>query len=121
MRHFGAAEDRRCFTAEEWDSNTLSADQALVRLLEEHPTTLTRRIARPPPPSATRCKAAIVATLLEGGSAECVARALSVSVRTLQRKLGAAGTTFRELSDAVRKRLAQGYLGDPSVGRRYHM
>jgi AraC-like DNA-binding protein len=38
-----------------------------------------------------------------------------VSVRTLQRKLVATGTTFREVSETVRGRLAEGYLTDPGV------
>ena len=42
-------------------------------------------------------------------------RALHVSVRTLQRKLVAAGTTFKEVSEAVRSRLAEEYLTDPKV------
>ena len=58
---------------------------------------------------------ALTATLPEGGSTRDVARALHVSVRTLQRKLVAAGTTFRELSETARARLAQEYLADPKV------
>jgi AraC-like DNA-binding protein len=40
----------------------------------------------------------------EGGSAPAIARALHVSVRTLQRRLVIGGTTFRELSEGVRIR-----------------
>ncbi len=58
---------------------------------------------------------AIASVLPEGGSAADVARALHVSVRTLQRKLVATGTTFREVSETVRSQLAEEYLTDPRV------
>jgi transcriptional regulator GlxA family with amidase domain len=57
----------------------------------------------------------VAAKLPEGASAEAVARELNLSVRTLQRRLVACGTTFHKVSDAVRARLAAGYLSDPAV------
>jgi AraC-like DNA-binding protein len=112
---FGAAADRLCFSGEEWDSPMESADAALARLLEEHARILAQRI--PHPASGVRAEAlrAMASALPDGGSAEDVARALHVSVRTLQRKLVAAGTTFREVSDTVRAQLAREYLADPAV------
>jgi len=57
---------------------------------------------------------------LEGSepSQEEVAELLNVSPRTLQRKLGDAGTTFKEILDETRQALALAYLTDPdrSVG-----
>ena len=44
-----------------------------------------------------------------------IARVLNVSARTLQRKLVEAGTSFREVSDAIRGQLAQEYLNDGAV------
>ena len=112
---FGASADRLCFSAEEWDAPTESADAALVRVLEEHARILAQRVPRATAGFEDDVQKAIVATLSEGGSAECVARRLNVSVRTLQRKLVESGTTFRELSESVRGRLAEGYLCDPKV------
>jgi len=117
---FGAAADRMCFSAAEWGAPTELADESLVRLLEEHARILAKGIAARglPPASAgfrDEVQKAIVSTLSEGGSAAAVAGALNVSVRTLQRRLVDAGTSFRELSDAVRSQLAEGYLGDPKV------
>ncbi len=58
---------------------------------------------------------AIVSTLAKGGTAQQVARALNLSVRSLQRKLDEHGITFRDLSETVRGQLAEGYLADPRV------
>jgi AraC-like DNA-binding protein len=112
---FGATEDRLCFSQEEWDSRTESADAALVRLLEEHARIIAQRSPHAPAGFRGEVEKAIASALPEGGSAEDVARALNASVRTLQRKLVATGTTFREVSEAVRGQLAKGYLTDPTV------
>jgi AraC-like DNA-binding protein len=44
-----------------------------------------------------------------------VARALATSPRTLQRRLGDDGTSFRAAVEAVRADLARGYLRDPGL------
>lgn len=113
--HFDAPRDRLCFTDEEWGAPMASADEALARLMEEHARMLSERTAEAGPGFRSEVMEALAATLPEGGSTAAVARALHVSVRTLQRKLVASGTTFRELSDIVKSRLAQGYLADPNV------
>jgi AraC-like DNA-binding protein len=113
--HFGASADRLCFTTEEWDAPMDSADATLAQLLEEHARIVALRI---PPATAgfiAEVEKAIAACPAEGGSAVKVARALHVSVRTLQRKLVAAGSTFREVSETVRGRIAEEYLADPTV------
>jgi AraC-like DNA-binding protein len=46
-------------------------------------------------------------------SQEDVAELLNVSARTLQRKLGDAGTTFKEILDDTRHALALAYLSEP--------
>lgn len=112
---FGAALDRLCFSAEEWDSPTESADAALARLMEEHARILARRLPQAVVGFRAEVQKTIASAPAEGGSAPEVARALHVSVRTLQRKLVATGTTFREVSDTVRGQLAEGYLTDPRV------
>jgi AraC-like DNA-binding protein len=112
---FGAAADRLCFGSEEWEAPMDSADAALARLLEDHARIIARRIPHAASGFTAEVEKTITAVMPEGGSAEDVARALNVSVRTLQRKLVPAGTTFREVSDAVRGQLAQEYLTDPAV------
>lgn len=111
---FGAGADRLCFDHEEWDAPTVLADEALARLLEDHARILAQRIPPALPDFGTEVEKAIAAAL-PGVSAAKVARALHVSVRTLQRKLVEAGTTFREVSESVCCRLAKSYLADPQV------
>ena len=112
---FGMAADRLCFSAEEWRSPMDHADATLAQLLEEHARILAGRIPHEGSDFIAAVRKAIVAEMPNGASAPAVSRALNVSIRTLQRKLVLAGTTFRDLSDAVRAQLAQEYLADPRV------
>lgn len=113
--HFGAPADRLWFDPKEWDAPMDRSDEALVAVLEEHARILARHVPRPDAGFLGEVEKAIAARLPEGGSAAEVARALHVSVRTLQRKLGEAGTSFRAVSESVRSQLALSYLADPRV------
>lgn len=63
-----------------------------------------------------RAKAVILDRLQAGAvSDDEVADALHVSVRTLQRKLSDAETSYRELVDSTRRELAQAYIRDRTV------
>jgi AraC-like DNA-binding protein len=112
---FTAPADRLCFSAQEWDAPTPTADAALARMLEEHARILAQRIPHIAPGFRADVQKTIAGVLAEGASADTVARALHMSVRTLQRRLVASGTTFREIADAVRVQLAQAYLNDRTV------
>lgn len=112
---FGAEADRLYITAEEWRAPIESADAVLAQVLEEHARILAERLPQAPAGFKAQVHKTIVSAPSEGGSVESVARALNVSVRTLQRKLVETGTTFREVSDMVRGQLAEGYLTDPAV------
>ena len=58
-----------------------------------------------------RVRRAVLDALPSGKpSATSVAKGLALAPRTLQRKLQEEGTTFQEVSDAVRKDLAQQYV-----------
>lgn len=46
---------------------------------------------------------------------EVIAEVLRMTPRTLQRKLQQEGTTFRELTDAVKQELAESLLGNPDL------
>lgn len=112
---FGASADRLVFSAEEWRAPTESGDAALVALLEDHARILAQRARRATAGFLGDAQQAVVATLPDGASVVQVSRTLNCSVRTLQRKLVASGTTFRELTDSVRSQLAESYLADPAV------
>lgn len=113
--HFAAAADRVGFSHEQWEAPTDSPDAALARVLEEHARILARRIPQARSGFRAEVQKTIASIPPEGGSAAEVARALHISVRTLQRRLVANGTTFRELSNTVRGQLAEGYLADRKV------
>jgi AraC-like DNA-binding protein len=112
---FDAAADRLCFAAEEWRLRIEGADAALARLLEEHARILAERTPQRVAGFRAEVQKAIAAAPSEGASVEIIARALNMSVRTLQRRLVADGTTFKELAESVRGQLAMGYLNDPKV------
>jgi AraC-like DNA-binding protein len=112
---FAAAADRLCFSDEEWGAPMDNADTALAHVLEEHARILARRTPAAAAGFSADVQKTIASALAEGGSAEEVARALHCSVRTLQRKLVATGTTFRQVSDTVRGQLAIDYLADRNV------
>lgn len=109
---FGADQDRLCFSAAQWNARIAGADEALARLVEEHAQVLAARLPLPESSFAARVRDAVLTTLSAGAGVEEVARSLNMSPRTLQRGLAEAGTTFREVGDAVRCELAKAYLAD---------
>jgi len=112
---FGAPADRLRFSDAAWAQPTVNGDAVLAGLLEEHARILAERT---PPTDAGFVEVvqrAVAARLPEGASADTVARELNLSVRTLQRRLVACGTTYHQVSETVRARLASGYLTDPAV------
>lgn len=112
---FAARADRLLFSREEWDSPLGGGDEALAEVLEEHAKILAQRMPEADAGFRVEVERAVAATVPGGPSVEAVARALHVSVRTLQRKLVAEGTSFREVAEAVLGRLALDYLADRQV------
>jgi len=63
-----------------------------------------------------RVKAGIIDALPSGPVAnEKVARDLGLSVRSLQRRLAEAGTSFRDLLDTSRQEMALSYIREPEI------
>ena len=112
---FRSGADRLCFASAVWNAPTESADASLARLLEEHARILAQRVPHAASGFRAEVEKAIAGAVPDGGSAAVVARVLHVSVRTLQRRLDASGTTFRAVADSVRGQLAEAYLADPTV------
>jgi AraC-like DNA-binding protein len=113
---FGATADQLSFADEEWQAPAASADAALAQLMEELARMLAHRDGPPQEGFRRDVQNAIAATLMQGATAEDVARTLHVSVRTLQRRLESTGSTFREISETTRAQLAEQYLADSRVG-----
>lgn len=112
---FGARADRLSFSLAEWGAPTVSGDAALADLLEAHARILSERTPRATAGFEEEVRRAIASTLTKGASVQQVARALNLSVRSLQRRLDECETTFRDLAEDVRGRLAEGYLANPGV------
>jgi AraC-like DNA-binding protein len=97
------------------DTPLVKADPGLCAVLDRHVRELIEKV-----PRATafddRVRQLVASGLSSGGaSAATVARQLHMSRRTLQRQLGADGTSFRELSDTLRRELAMRYLCEREV------
>lgn len=112
---FGAAADRIRFTRAEWRRPTVDGDAALVAVLEEHARILGARTPQATGGFLGAVERTLASQLSDAASVDTVARALNVSVRTLQRRLADYGTSYRKVSDTVQARLAEGYLADPAV------
>lgn len=98
-----------------WDTPVTSANPVLYELLRDYAHRLLHELPRPP--SLREQVAEAIRAELRVGPAtlEQVARRLGVGARTLQRRLDDDATSFAEVLDAVRARLAQEYLRDREV------
>lgn len=100
-----------------WSRSLPGADPSLRRLLEDYAARIDAGLDRSEDDELSRLRDAIRARLRgDGPELADVARALATSERSLQRWLGARGTTFRAVVDAVRYEQARAYLCDPSLG-----
>jgi len=92
------------------------ADPVLLRVLERHGEDLLARM--PKVDTLVDRVRALLTKALRGGnpSADCIADALHMSVRTLSRRLQAAGTSHKQLLDELRRDLCESYLGDRRLG-----
>lgn len=112
---FGAAVPALVIARATWEAAPRAADAGLFATLEEHARELLGRTA-PEDPLAPAVRAAIAAELPgKEPSLARVARRLGTSARTLQRRLGAAGTSFAAVVDAVRRERAEAFLRAPDV------
>jgi len=93
-----------------------TADRKLHALMQRHAELLLAEL--PKAESVTEKVRALVAEQLSGGqpTVEHVAEALHLSPRTLGRKLEHEGTTFKELLDDLRRRMALRYVGGADLG-----
>jgi AraC-like DNA-binding protein len=105
---FGAAADTITLHRRDLEQPLATADPALATIM------LRAAAALPPPRLPDACAVpglhAVIAAQLPGGrpSLTEAARRLAISPRTLQRRLGESGTTWRAQLDAVRREQADG-------------
>ena len=109
---FGAAEDHFVLARDVADRPLPTANQELARTFD---AILAAQLAALREEEIEgRCKAWLLKELTSGEpSEEGLARALAMSRRTLQRKLGECGLTYRGLLEKTRYDLALRYLDDP--------
>lgn len=92
------------------------ADPAMVPVLQRHAESLLRQRMQSAPGIAAQVHASIQRNLAQDrATLAVVAEELGLTVRTLQRKLAETQSGFQQMLDAVRKDLAQDYLGQPDL------
>ena len=108
---FGASEDSLLLSQRAASKVLPTANRQIAATLDE---ILTRQLAELDRTDiAARCKAVLLDQLASGEiSEEEMAKELSMSRRTLQRKLAGLGTSYQKLVDDTRQDLALRYLDD---------
>jgi len=108
---FGAEEWRLSFRASDVDRPFLASNRELARAADQVLDTLCKGLRLND--LVSRVKLAMVEELPSGTPSEdAVAKAMSMSTRSLQRKLAEEGTSFTTLLAVVRRELAQEYVKD---------
>lgn len=116
--HFGAALTQARFPAAVLDARVSNADtslfEAMAKTAEERLAARRREALDAPLVAAVRER--IRAQLMhDSARLPDVARAMGLTERTLQRKLGDAGASFTGLLDSTRRELAEQYLRDARI------
>jgi AraC-like DNA-binding protein len=111
---FSANRDSMTFSFADVDKYLIGANPQLARLNDQVMIEYLGKLDRDN--IVDRARTATIDMLPSGNiTDEKVAGQLNLSARTLQRRLKAAGTTFRTLLEAVRKDLATTYVRDPNI------
>jgi len=111
---FLAERDSMTFSFPDVDRYLMGANSQLARLNDQVMIDYLAKLDKDD--IVNRVTAAIVDMLPSGGVAdEKIAVTLNMSVRSLQRRLQEAGTTFRMILETVRKDLASTYVHDPEI------
>jgi AraC-like DNA-binding protein len=108
---FGACRDEMVFRREDVERPLPTANRMLARVNEQIVADYMARLDNNRFPDQVRAR---LVEILPTGSveAEILARGLNLSLRTLQRRLAKAGTSFSELLDEARRELALRYIGE---------
>jgi len=111
---FGAARTQLVLAREVWDQRNAHPNPDLCAMLEEHAR---RLLAELPSEGIVGEVRRLTTAELKGGrpTLEHVSGLVSMSGRTLQRRLKQEGTSFGELLDWLRRGMAQAYLADEQI------
>lgn len=105
---FGSTHNALVFPSEHLHAPVRTGDSARVHALEQQATSM---LQATPVTGFANTVQALLGLGLAGESVEAIAARLDITPRTLARRLGAEGTSFRELREAVRRTQAEKYLG----------
>ena len=112
--HYSAAENALYFDGKTLHDSLPTANAELARANDQIVTDYLAQLDRSD--IAMRVKAKLLEYLPSGYvSEETVAEALHISLRTLQRKLSEAGTTYKQLLDETRRALAAQYIKNSAL------
>jgi len=113
--HFDSDCHRLTFRAADMELPVVSADQALLQILDRHADAT---VARLPPRGGISARVArAVADAMRGEvpRLSAIARQLGMSGRSLQRKLEVSGDSYSAIVDEVRCKMAQQYLDESDL------
>jgi AraC-like DNA-binding protein len=111
---FDATGNCLLFRVADLDARLPTANSVLLRVNEQVLTDYLARLERSE--VTVRVQAKLIQLLPSGEVDESsIARALNLSLRSMQRKLNARGVTFRKLLDDTRRQLAEQYLKDSTL------
>jgi AraC-like DNA-binding protein len=107
---FGSRDSAFVYDAERLQQPVHDADRSLLPIVEKHVRDVLARRAGEAP-LVTKLREMVAEGLCDGNPGiQTNARQLAMSSRTLQRRLGECGTSFRDIVDDVRRTLACEYL-----------
>lgn len=118
MPTFGARENSASFPAQMLEWPVPNADVALYPLLQRHAELLLRQRSQVATAGdvVRQVEAVVIRNLAQDRARlASVAQDLNLAPRTLQRKLGEAGTSFQQVLDGARHALARDYLRQPDL------
>lgn len=111
---FGAAEWRISFRPVDLERPFLASNRDLARSNDQVLARMVESLSHDD--LVSRVKMAMVDALPSGTpTEEGIAKVVSMSSRSLQRRLAEEGTSFTALLAVVRRELAEQYVGDPSI------
>ena len=112
--HFGAELDALLLSPDALRQPNILGDQGITRFLISHLEAELTEVEREDSLEA-RAKDAIARSLSEGlPKISDIASSLGMSARSFHRRLSEHGLSFRTLTEATRRELAEGLLADPS-------